>query len=135
MSPELPNSFSAPTEVIFKRLCLASLVDPYHLAYGELWQVHHAIGDHANRMVLDSMERALAEVGADDARLRIEHAQILHPDDVPRFAELGVIPSMQPTHCTTLTRGARFSIPAFPSPEAPTLLSSRCNRFQESTRR
>ena len=61
----------------------------------------HAIGDRANRMVLDAMERALAETGAEDARLRIEHAQILHPDDVPRFAELGVIPSMQPTHCTT----------------------------------
>ena len=61
----------------------------------------HAIGDSANRMVLDAMERALSETGAEDARLRIEHAQILHPDDVPRFAELGVIPSMQPTHGTT----------------------------------
>lgn len=61
----------------------------------------HAIGDRANRLVLDTMERALEETGAEDARLRIEHAQILHPDDVPRFAEFGVIPSMQPTHCTT----------------------------------
>lgn len=61
----------------------------------------HAIGDRANRLVLDTMERALEATGAEDARLRIEHAQILHPDDVPRFAELGVIPSMQPTHCTT----------------------------------
>ncbi len=61
----------------------------------------HAIGDGANRVVLDAMERALAETGAQDTRLRIEHAQVLHPDDVPRFAELGVIPSMQPTHCTT----------------------------------
>jgi hypothetical protein len=61
----------------------------------------HAIGDHANRMVLGAMERALAEAQVDDARLRIEHAQILHADDVPRFAKLGVIPSMQPTHCTT----------------------------------
>ena len=61
----------------------------------------HAIGDAANRMVLDAMERALDETGKTDARLRIEHAQILNEDDVPRFAELGVIPSMQPTHCTT----------------------------------
>jgi predicted amidohydrolase YtcJ len=61
----------------------------------------HAIGDRANRVVLDAMEKALAETQVEDARLRIEHAQILHPDDVPRFAELGIIPSMQPTHCTT----------------------------------
>jgi hypothetical protein len=61
----------------------------------------HAIGDRANRMVLDAMERALGEANVGDARLRIEHAQILHKDDVLRFAKLGVIPSMQPTHCTT----------------------------------
>ncbi len=61
----------------------------------------HAIGDRANRMALDTMERALKESGATDARLRIEHSQVLHEDDVPRFAELGIIPSMQPTHCTT----------------------------------
>jgi predicted amidohydrolase YtcJ len=61
----------------------------------------HAIGDRANRMALDTMERALKESGATDARLRIEHSQVLHEEDVPRFAELGIIPSMQPTHCTT----------------------------------
>ena len=57
----------------------------------------HAIGDRANRRVLDSFERA----GASDARFRVEHAQLLHPDDIPRFGALGVIPSMQPTHCTS----------------------------------
>lgn len=62
----------------------------------------HAIGDAANRMVLDSYERALQEVPqARDARLRVEHAQVLSPQDVPRFAKLGVIPSIQPTHCTS----------------------------------
>jgi predicted amidohydrolase YtcJ len=61
----------------------------------------HAIGDRANRIALDAMEKALQEVPTEDARLRIEHAQVLHPDDVGRFAELGIIPSMQPTHCTT----------------------------------
>lgn len=62
----------------------------------------HAIGDAANRMVLDSYERAMQEVpDARDARLRIEHAQVLAPQDIPRFAKLGVIPSMQPTHCTS----------------------------------
>ncbi len=61
----------------------------------------HAIGDRANRIALDCMERALEDAGAADARLRIEHAQVLDLDDVPRFAQLGIIPSMQPTHCTT----------------------------------
>ncbi|HEY6253244.1 MAG TPA: amidohydrolase [Candidatus Angelobacter sp.] len=64
----------------------------------------HAIGDAANRMVLDAYERALQEVPqtqSQGARLRVEHAQVLAPEDIPRFAKLGVIPSMQPTHCTS----------------------------------
>src|SRR5215467_13280096 len=62
----------------------------------------HAIGDAANRMVLDSYDQALHEVPeARDPRFRVEHAQVLAPEDIPRFAKLGVIPSMQPTHCTS----------------------------------
>ncbi len=61
----------------------------------------HAIGDRANRTVLDAMEKALVEAQVEDARLRIEHSQILDESDVPRYAKLGIIPSMQPTHCTT----------------------------------
>lgn len=62
----------------------------------------HAIGDAANRTTLDSYEQAQREVpDARDPRLRIEHAQVLAPDDIPRFARLGVISSMQPTHCTS----------------------------------
>jgi predicted amidohydrolase YtcJ len=75
----------------------------------------HAIGDAANHQVLDAYEKALrqasgatpgtsasdARVGGNDARLRIEHAQVLAAADIPRFAELGVIASMQPTHCTS----------------------------------
>lgn len=72
----------------------------FALRYG--WQLcTHAIGDHANRFVLDAYERALADAPAKDPRLRIEHAQILHPDDLPRFAELGVLPSMQAQHQTS----------------------------------
>ncbi|MCE2503019.1 MAG: amidohydrolase [Chlorobi bacterium] len=59
----------------------------------------HAIGDGANRLVLDAYE-GLRPVYP-DALLRIEHAQIVHPDDVPRFAALNVIPTIQPTHCTS----------------------------------
>ena len=62
----------------------------------------HAIGDRANRLVLDAYEHALREVPtARDPRLRIEHAQVLSPQDIPRFSKLGVIASMQPTHCTS----------------------------------
>ena len=60
------------------------------------------IGDAANRMVLNAYENALKKMPqSHDPRLRIEHAQVLAPDDIPRFAKLGVIPSMQPVHCTS----------------------------------
>jgi len=61
----------------------------------------HAIGDRANRMVLDQFEAALREVPTADHRFRIEHAQILRYQDIPRFAELDVIPSMQGSHQTS----------------------------------
>ena len=63
----------------------------------------HAIGDRANREVLDIYERVLAShpEQAADARFRIEHSQHLHPDDVPRFGELGVIAAMQGVHATS----------------------------------
>lgn len=64
----------------------------------------HAIGDRANRTILDWYERAFNEVPMIERmertapRWRVEHAQILHPSDIPRFAKLEVIPSMQPSH-------------------------------------
>ena len=63
----------------------------------------HAIGDLANRFVLDEYEAALKAVPAAerkvaDPRWRIEHAQIVNPADIPRFSKLGIIPSMQPSH-------------------------------------
>ena len=61
----------------------------------------HAIGDRANRIVLDQFEAALREVPTADHRFRIEHAQILRYQDMPRFAELDVIPSMQGSHQTS----------------------------------
>jgi len=60
----------------------------------------HAIGDRANRMVLDAYERALGEAGhPTDRRLRVEHAQVLDPLDIPRFGKLGVVASIQGIHC------------------------------------
>lgn len=63
----------------------------------------HAIGDRANRFILDEYEAALTAVPAAerkvaDPRWRVEHAQIVNPVDIPRFAKLGIIPSMQPSH-------------------------------------
>ena len=80
----------------------------------------HAIGDRANTLVLDVFENVRADggphhrliggtvrgQGGPGPRLRVEHAQILAPADIPRFARLGVVPSMQPTHCTSDMRWA-----------------------------
>lgn len=63
----------------------------------------HAIGDRGVRQTLDAYAWAKAATGMEDqdTRFRVEHAQVVHPDDIPRFAELGVIPSMQPQHQTS----------------------------------
>ncbi|MEO5951822.1 MAG: amidohydrolase family protein, partial [Chloroflexia bacterium] len=65
----------------------------------------HAIGDAANRRVLDAFAKTREALGIDyemvAGKNRIEHAQLLHPDDIPRFAALGVVASMQPIHATS----------------------------------
>lgn len=61
----------------------------------------HAIGDRGNRIVLDAYEAGMEATGETIDRHRVEHAQILAPSDIPRFAELEVIASMQPTHATS----------------------------------
>jgi predicted amidohydrolase YtcJ len=63
----------------------------------------HALGDRANRLILDLYEQAFKAVPANERQIReprwrIEHAQIVDPVDIPRFAKLSVIPSMQPSH-------------------------------------
>lgn len=58
----------------------------------------HAIGDRAIRLQLDIFERVARENGTRDRRFRVEHAQHIAPPDIPRFAQLGVIASMQPYH-------------------------------------
>jgi len=66
----------------------------------------HAIGDRANRVALDVFEAVAKANGPRDRRDRIEHAQVLAPEDLPRFAQLHVIASMQPSHETTDMRWA-----------------------------
>jgi predicted amidohydrolase YtcJ len=59
----------------------------------------HAIGDKANSWILNAFEKAIQVNGKRDSRHRDEHTQTVKLSDIPRFAQLGVIPSMQPTHC------------------------------------
>jgi predicted amidohydrolase YtcJ len=70
----------------------------------------HAIGDAANRQALDAFERAAAANGPRPRRHRIEHAQVIDREDIPRFRRLGVIASMQPTHATSDMRWAETRI-------------------------
>jgi predicted amidohydrolase YtcJ len=70
----------------------------------------HAIGDRGNRIVLDAFDSALRKFPKADHRFRVEHAQVLSQQDIPRFAKLGVIPSMQATHQTSDMRWAESRV-------------------------
>jgi predicted amidohydrolase YtcJ len=72
----------------------------------------HAIGDRGNRVVLDAYDAALKAVPVADHRFRIEHAQVVSLDDIPRFAKMGVIPSMQASHQTSDMRWAEARVGA-----------------------
>lgn len=76
----------------------------------------HSIGDRANRVTLDAYEAAFRQVPVADHRFRIEHAQIVDHADIARFAQLGVIPSMQPSHQTSdmYWAGARLGVHRLP---------------------
>ncbi|MCA1767703.1 MAG: amidohydrolase [Idiomarina sp.] len=76
--------------------------DLYELIIPHGFQINtHAIGDRANRVVLENMAEIYEELGGRNLRNRIEHAQVVHPDDLKRFNELNLIASMQPTHATS----------------------------------
>ena len=62
---------------------------------------YHAIGDKANHVALNEYEATFEKIGGSELRNRIEHAQVIAPEDLARFAELDVLPSMQPTHATS----------------------------------
>ncbi len=72
----------------------------------------HAIGDRGNRVVLDAYDAALKAVPVADHRFRVEHAQVISLQDIPRFAQLGVIPSMQASHQTSDMRWAETRVGA-----------------------
>ena len=70
----------------------------------------HAIGDRGNRIVLDAFDGALKSVPTADHRFRIEHSQVVALGDIPRFAKMGVIPSMQASHQTSDMRWAEVRV-------------------------
>jgi predicted amidohydrolase YtcJ len=70
----------------------------------------HAIGDRANDEIITMFEQAALQNGSRDRRFRIEHAQHIRPQDIPRFARVGVIASMQPYHCADDGRWAEKRI-------------------------
>jgi len=70
----------------------------------------HAIGDRANALVLDAFEKAAAANGARDRRFRIEHAQVVRKQDLARYKALGVVASIQPSHCIDDMRWAEKRI-------------------------
>lgn len=80
----------------------------------------HAIGDLANRLAIDAMEAALKDVCPDETptacqakrRFRIEHSQIIHPEDQKRIHSIGIIPSIQPTHATSDMKYAELRLGA-----------------------
>jgi len=78
-------------EAHFREACVAADAMGLQIAV-------HAIGDRAIRQTLDAYEAAQKANGVRDSRHRIEHIEVLHPDDLPRFAALGVVASIQPGH-------------------------------------
>jgi len=70
----------------------------------------HAIGDRANALVLDAFEKAVARNGARERRFRIEHAQVVRREDLARYEALGVVASIQPSHCIDDMRWAEKRI-------------------------
>ena len=95
---DLPNSSGLVLEP------LGVIEEAARIALQHGFQVNtHAIGDRANREVLDLYERIWSEAGVagDDLRWRIEHAQHIAPDDIPRFGRLGVIAAVQGIHATS----------------------------------
>jgi predicted amidohydrolase YtcJ len=74
----------------------------FDLILGSGFQLNfHAIGDRANRLALDQFADSFSQVGGKSLRNRVEHAQVINVDDIPRFKTLNIIPAMQPTHATS----------------------------------
>ncbi|WP_340111925.1 amidohydrolase [Maribellus mangrovi] len=80
------------TQEFYDKICQLAYENNYAVAT-------HAIGDGGNRLVLDTYAQFLK--GKNDRRWRIEHSQIINPDDFDKFGKYSIVPSVQPTHCTS----------------------------------
>ncbi len=103
-----PGNAGAPTEQLSHREEFFAKLQAADRAGNAI--ATHAIGDKANETMLDLYERLEKEDGPADRRLRIEHAQHLRPEDIPRFAQLHVIASVQPYHAIDDGRWAETRI-------------------------
>ena len=99
--PTTKGSTTNPPEVI-KDWVVAADREGFQIRF-------HAIGDGAIRLALDAFAAAREANGKRDSRHCVEHVEVLHPDDLTRFAELGVIASMQPEHLAQSERGVYTS--------------------------
>ncbi len=79
-------------QTYYDRICQLALDNQFAVAT-------HCIGDSANRLIVDTYGKFLK--GKNDKRWRIEHAQIIHPEDLPKFARFSIVPSVQATHATS----------------------------------
>lgn len=91
--PSTRGVIETPEDMVFQ-LTKRSLQSGFQVAV-------HAIGDRANRITLDAYRNALRDVPVEDFRLRVEHAQVVALEDIPKFAPLGIVLSMQPPHATS----------------------------------
>jgi predicted amidohydrolase YtcJ len=93
-APDIRGVVVTPEDALYQ-LTVRALKSNFQVAV-------HAIGDLANRITLKAFQRALEAVpAAKDHRLRVEHAQVVALEDIPKFAPLGIVVSMQPPHCTS----------------------------------
>ncbi|MDM5284263.1 amidohydrolase [Peribacillus frigoritolerans] len=95
--PETRGETSFPPETI-KKWVVAADKEGFSIRF-------HAIGDGAIRLALDAYEEAQKTNGKRDSRHSVEHIEVIHPDDIHRFSELGVTVSMQPDHLAMSERG------------------------------
>ncbi len=91
--PSTTGVIETPEDLVFQ-LTKRSLQSGFQVAV-------HAIGDRANRITLRAYQNALKEIPTEDHRLRVEHAQVVALADIPKYAPLGIVLSMQPPHATS----------------------------------
>ncbi|NOU74461.1 amidohydrolase family protein [Paenibacillus sp. LMG 31458] len=99
---DIPDTCGPPLPAEMREYVLAADKEGFRIRF-------HAVGDGAVRYALDLFEEAQLKNGVRDARHTIEHIEVVHPQDIPRFKELDVIASMQPEHMELINKSHYFS--------------------------